>query len=158
MKWTLRRTGERITYEVNGAKVEGVRGELVIHGNGPAIEQLIFPTIERWGDYVSLVPGRYICECGWWTARSGQRRRAIRVVLTKEQFFWIYGRRDGVRPSELGRIYFHPANYPHELEGCIAPGLREVERGVSASRRAMDILFESLGGWSEGRRLEVEVA
>lgn len=46
-------------------------------------------------------------------------------------------------------ILFHAANYPSELEGCIAPGLSmvdyySVQPGVQSSRDAMDVLREVL--------------
>lgn len=52
-------------------------------------------------------------------------------------------------------ILIHAANFPHELRGCIAPGIQRglirssktglVHRGVSHSREAMKLIRELLG-------------
>ena len=137
------------------ADVLGRRGLLTI---GPSC----WPTVERWDVDTRLTPDRYTCEFGWWTAKNGARSKAIRILLTAVQFERIYS---AERRAELaflgararGRIYVHPANYPHQLEGCIAPGTGEMEGGVSDSRHALQQIFEALGGWREGEKLDLEV-
>jgi hypothetical protein len=156
----LTRTGEIVRYRHEGEIVEGLRGLLVI---GP----VAFETIERGGDCLRLLPDRYTCEFGWWTSGSGKRAKAIRVLLTEEQFRAVYPESERERVVRLvgpvrarGRVYLHPANYPHELAGCVAPGLNQIENGVGRSQIALNRIFEALGGWREGVRLpyELEVA
>ena len=47
-------------------------------------------------------------------------------------------------------IMLHPANWPHELEGCIAPGknyrILEGRNGVTDSRAAFAVLMGALDG------------
>jgi hypothetical protein len=47
-------------------------------------------------------------------------------------------------------IMIHPANWPHELRGCIAPGMNYAiisgKQGVSSSRQAFDIFMDELDG------------
>ena len=45
-------------------------------------------------------------------------------------------------------ILIHPANWPHELEGCLAPGMSLFTRynGVTNSRDARDALHTTTGG------------
>lgn len=51
-----------------------------------------------------------------------------------------------------GRTYImiHPANWPNQLQGCIAPGMDYTvisgRQGVSSSRAAFDLLMDELGG------------
>ena len=148
----LTRVGEPFT----AGEVTGQRGLLVI---GPKS----WPTVERWDVDTKLTPDRYACEFGWWTSRNGMRWKAIRVLLTRDQYEKIYSesRREELKwlgDKARGRIYFHSANAPSQLEGCIAPGRVEIEDGVGESRAAMLEVFDSLGGWEEGKRFEMEVA
>lgn len=135
--------------------VTGQRGLLVI---GP----ISWPTVERWDVDTKLTPDKYTCEFGWWSAKNGMRFRAIRVLLTSAQYQRIYpeARRNELRflgERARGRIYFHSANRPDQLEGCIAPGRVETADGVGESRAAMIDIFTALGGWEEGKRFEMEV-
>lgn len=52
----------------------------------------------------------------------------------------IYG------PSQRTHCLIHVANFPSQLEGCIAPGtaLHSAKWGVANSRKAMDALLETL--------------
>lgn len=118
------------------ARVPGIRGRLVI---GP----MVWPVIARGGNYKRLRPnvadnafGKFDCEFGWWTSSSGAKAKAIRVLGN-------YSR---------GRIYIHPANWPQQLTGCVAPGVIETGSGVASSRRAMLQIFGALGGWEDRRR------
>lgn len=148
----LTRTGEPF----QAGDVVGQRGLLVI---GPAS----WPTIERWDVDTKLLPGEYAAEFGWWTNKSGMRWQAIRILLTQEQYRLTYPeeRRNQLKflgQKARGRIYFHPSNFASQLEGCIAPGLKEIEDGVAESRRAMHQVFAALGGWEESKRLSLEVS
>lgn len=51
-------------------------------------------------------------------------------------------------PSQRSHCLFHVANFPKELQGCIAPGLRFHPSywGVSESKKAFNKLMETLGG------------
>jgi hypothetical protein len=131
----LTRTDERIEYELDGESIEGVRGILTIGS-------VSFFTVERGNGYKHLRPDTYDCECAWWTSKAGRRLRAIRILGE-------YSR---------GRIYIHAANHPHQLEGCIAPGMRIIDHGVEQSWMALTKIFEALGGWEEGRRFTLEVS
>jgi hypothetical protein len=144
----LLRTGE-VSYEQGGKTIRGARGMLVI-------DTLSWPTVERLG-VVHLVPDTYECEFGYWTDRNGRRWKALRILLTESQFQRIYGRAS-TSDRERGRIYIHAANWPHQLEGCIAPGVDPIENGVSQSRTALWQIFEALGGWKENERVTLEVA
>lgn len=100
-----------------------------------------------------LVPiGKYRAEMG--LMRDGQRRaiRLLPPVVKPEavsEHFW--------RSFSAGRIYIHPANYPDQLDGCIAPGESLIPGGVGRSAAAMESLFLALGGWNPGQFLEVEI-
>lgn len=128
---TIARTGETFT-DRRGA--EGRRLWVTV---GP----LSLPAIERGDGYKWLRPGVYDVEFGWWTSSRGARARAIRVLGEYSK----------------GRIYLHPSNYPHQLQGCIAPGLSQHPFGVVSSQKAIQILCDALGGWREGYRLKMEV-
>jgi hypothetical protein len=146
----------RVGEPFDAGEATGQRGLLTI---GP----LSWPTVERWDVDTKLSPDRYTCEFGWWAGHSGIRFKAIRVLLTPEQYNRIYPakRREELRflgARARGRIYLHSANVPSQLEGCIAPGMRETETGVAESRRAMLLIFEALGGWEESKKFEMEVA
>jgi hypothetical protein len=63
----------------------------------------------------------------------------------------------GVRhfpPSERSAVLIHPANYAHELRGCIAPGLIRAPRSVLRSRDAFAQLKAVLP-WRNGHTLEI---
>lgn len=146
----LDRTDETFSYSYAGKVHVGQRGMLVLG-------RLAFCTVENY-ESLKLSLGEYECEFAMWTAHSGRRAQAIRIILSELQFLQIYGdeaektrRMYGQRAK--GRIYIHPANYPHELAGCIAPGIRAGAEGVAHSQRALDQIFASYGGWVEGRRL-----
>ncbi|MBK6683984.1 MAG: hypothetical protein IPG45_05880 [Deltaproteobacteria bacterium] len=104
---------------------------------------LQLPAIERGGNYVFVREGEHELEASHWVPRSDPTKRieALR--------FWIDGKRT--------TLLVHVANFPSQLEGCVAPGLTESKRGVNHSAAAMAALFEALGGWVEGRRWRVVV-
>ena len=128
----LVRTGE-VFEDAKG--VEGIRGELTL---GP----VSFPTVERGDGYKMLPLGTYECEMGWISFSGGRTARAIRVL----------------GEYSMGRIYVHPANYPSQLAGCIAPGMTIEEDGVGRSRDAMRQIFDALGGWLKDRPVRLLVS
>lgn len=141
-----------------GAVHRGTRGDIRVNG-------VAWPCIIN-TNRLRPKPGFYTGEFAFWTPRSDASKKihAIRVVLTEAQFHDLYPPH---RRAELvkqfgavrarGRIYFHPANEPHELDGCIAPGIVESIRGVAHSVRALDQIFEACGGWIEGKTIALEV-
>lgn len=153
----LTRLPERVEYEHDGDRVVGVRGLLVI---GPRC----WPTIERGGGYVHLLPRRYVVEMA---RMRGSGRRALRVLAVgiEEASYPLKGT---LRSLRRGRIYVHGledgdrvpppiVTAAHHLEGCVGPGVQRAERGVLDGAAAMRQIFDALGGWVEGRRVELEV-
>ena len=55
-------------------------------------------------------------------------------------------------------IEIHPANYPSELKGCIAPGLSVAvnKQAVWDSRTALEKIVETVGGWDKTWTIEVK--
>lgn len=51
----------------------------------------------------------------------------------------------------------HVANYPEQLEGCIAPGLDRTPSGVGSSHVAFERIVALLGGWVPGKKCTLEV-
>lgn len=127
----LTRNGLTVT-DSEGAT--GKRGTLVVGAS-------TFYTIERGDRHKYLRPGPYECEMGYWTSSRGTKSEAIRVLGSYSQ----------------GRIYIHPANWPHQLEGCIAPGTSMLKDGVGNSQSAMAQIFRALGGFTEGQQLKLQV-
>lgn len=136
------RTGETFRGK-EGA--QGIRGILVT--NPTSVHQAYCFTVERGDNYKHLPPGDYDIEFGYWT-HKGVRIKAIRVLGE-------YSR--GSHPESRGRIYFHPANWPHQLEGCIACGLEGGKYGVVKSRDCYVGLFTALGGWEHHKAMRLRV-
>jgi hypothetical protein len=124
-------------------------GRLEIPGEPP------FATIELpWRDNqkgLSCVPdGRY--QLLPFRRPSGEEAFILRNPALK-----VWHRDEDIPPGVVGRslILIHAANFPHELRGCIAPGVQRglirssktglVHRGVSDSRYAMEKIRELLG-------------
>jgi len=148
--------GSRFSYEHQGRTYVGQRGLFVV---GP----MAWPTVERWNLDTKLLLGTYACQCAYWTSKIGARRPAIRILLTQDQYERIYSEERrlqlGTSARARGRIYLHPANHPHELEGCIAPGVEEGAHGVLGSVTALGQIFAAIGGWREHKSLpDLEVA
>jgi hypothetical protein len=66
---------------------------------------------------------------------------------------------EGVGPHVRTAVLIHPANWAHELRGCIAPGMRTTtdEQGrymVAESKRAMRMM-QSILPWIDGHELEI---
>ena len=60
-------------------------------------------------------------------------------------------------PSQRTHILIHVANYPHQLKGCVAPGMSFMESswGVSQSKIAFEQLGELLDEYIEETRNNV---
>lgn len=55
-------------------------------------------------------------------------------------------------------IEIHPANYPGELKGCIAPGISVAmsKEAVWNSKKALQAIVDTVGGWDKPWTLEVK--
>lgn len=130
----LFRTGETFRHP-RGA--QGIRGQLIVNPRSPM--SFTCHTLERGDGRKHLPEGEYQCEFGYWTTKKGLRIKAIRVLGA-----YSVGRHEESR----GRIYLHPANWPHQLEGCIAVGLSTTPNGIKGSTAALLSVFDHLGGWT----------
>lgn len=138
----LQRTQARAIDPVSG--IEFVRLMLTVYNeNGKVCLQL--PCIERGGNYVQLPKGPWVAKMDYYRPLSDPDKKieALRINFK------------GPRGNS---ILIHPANYPGQLEGCIAPGLLETERGVGQSVAALSQVFDALGGFQVGREFELLVA
>lgn len=102
--------------------------------DGRVILQL--PAIERGPPYMRLPIDIYTVRMDIWRPKGNPEKPAnsLRVL--------------GFAGPSGNSVHLHPANWPHQLEGCIAPGLDESDRGVAHSRLAMGQIFKALGGYS----------
>ena len=116
----------------------GCKGRFGVIVVGP----LELQTIERAEGFKWLRPGKYDCEMGIMIGSDDSASRAIRVLGEYSK----------------GRIYIHKANYPNQLSGCIAVGMKRSNVGLIDSAEAMDYLFDALGGWELHRPLGLEVS
>lgn len=108
--------------------------------------ELMFYTVERpWKSNeksVSCVPaGRYELE-----PYSSDKHPDCWALKNEALGVTPYG------PSQRTHCLIHVANFPHEVEGCIAPGmeLHPASWGVARSRDAMEklrVLLGNGGGW-----------
>lgn len=146
----LTRLNETIEYKHADKQVVGVRGLLVIGHR-------CWPTIERGGGYVHLLPRRYDVEMA---LMRGSGRRALRVLEVGIEDA-SYPKKGTLQSIRRGRVYIHGIEgdftAAHHLEGCVGPGVLRSRDGVSSGMHAMDLIFDALGGWSEGARFELEV-
>ena len=55
-------------------------------------------------------------------------------------------------------IEIHPANYPSELRGCIAPGtsVATSKEAIWNSKKALQAITDTVGGWDKTWTLEVK--
>jgi hypothetical protein len=124
---TLTRTNETCrSKDKSGNIVVGRRGKLTVSGSSRT-----FHTIERGGGYVYLRPGTYQCYTG---SRASNGKPCIQIVHSQKN-----------SRGEIAGIVMHTANYPHQVLGCIAPGLSVITQGVSGSGRALKAIFEAVG-------------
>ena len=49
-------------------------------------------------------------------------------------------------------LLIHVGNWPYQLQGCVAPGLRQTNTGVGRSALAMEAIFTLLGGFQPGKK------
>lgn len=101
-----------------------------------------FPTIERGWEYnakgKSCIPaGEYLMEM-----------RSSNIVARSSGFEFARGWEITGVPGGRDLIMIHPANWAHELQGCIAPGRAHAviqgKPGVTASRAAFKDLMHRL--------------
>ncbi len=73
--------------------------------------------------------------------------------------FRVFGHNKTVN-GNVAPLLIHYANYPEELEGCIAPGmtLNSNFDGVDDSCKAMDRIFTLLGGFNPGQEFDLLVS
>lgn len=57
-------------------------------------------------------------------------------------------------PSNRSAVLIHPANYPYELRGCIAPGMVRFAGSVGQSRMAFEQIRDALP-WINGHTIEI---
>lgn len=102
-----------------------------------------FPTIERRWEYNAK--GESCIPAGTYEMRQ---RASAMVYRTSGNLFHQGWEITGVKDRSL--IMIHPANWAHELQGCIAPGRAHVIMGgkpaVSSSRAAFEDLMRRLSG------------
>jgi len=131
----------------NGKTAIGERGFLVV-GNVSlyAIERIKIGEI----NCVRLPKGVFRCTMtetkkvgkGFWIEGSGEYGHNIPMPGHHEQ---------------KAAFMIHAANYPHELEGCVAPGRDYLPNGVSESWKALQEIFTYCGGWGPGNQMMFEV-
>lgn len=104
------------------------------------VDGMTFSTRERGHEYVSLMVGTYRMKHS--IKGKGRRVKCLRPVE------W-----------QIGSILIHDAynDKPGTLEGCIAPGFMGGEADWSNSAFAMDRLWDLLGGWQEGKEVDLVV-
>lgn len=147
---TIHRTGEsfRVQRGEQGRFYEGLRSFVTVGG-------FSCHAIERGDGFVRLPNGLYLARMATWTSRrSGSTARSIvfagcldgPMLTAKQQ-----------QELEEEDIHMHPANWPWQLEGCVAPGISTSRNGVVRSGEALGLIFNMLGGYENGRTLEVRI-
>ncbi len=72
---------------------------------------------------------------------------------------WVYHYEESIPITQRGiartAVLIHPANWPEQLRGCIAPGLSGSKGYVNRSRDATSLLYQYL---KAGDTLEIEYA
>jgi|GEM_PF-1504763 len=121
----------------NGKMVSGERGELYVQG-------IRFYTIERRGGFLTLPKGRYECVM----EVSAKVGRMFRVAVAG-----YYGHNLITKSKKPAAMLIHKANLPHEVEGCVAPGLSMTKNGVEQSEKALNQIFQLCGGFSAGKKV-----
>ncbi|HNU06405.1 MAG TPA: DUF5675 family protein [Pyrinomonadaceae bacterium] len=127
----LTRTG--VTFNKNN--VIGKRGNLTV-GN------VVFETIERGGNYVSLPTGRFLL-----TMTKDASRGQVFIVQPDGTF----GHNVPTLSGGKAGIMIHSADTPDDLTGCLAPGKSfDAANGtLLQSSSAMTDIFNFFGGFGE---------
>jgi hypothetical protein len=127
----LKRSG--VVFSVNG--VEGKRGTLTA-GN------VIYETIERGGNYVSLPTGRFLL-----TMTNDKSRGQVFIVQPTGK----YGHNVPTQEGGVAGIMIHVAEFPGDLTGCLAPGkeFSATENKLLKGREAMNEIMTYFGGFGE---------
>jgi len=121
----------------NGKVALGERGELFVQG-------IRFYTIERRGGFLTLPKGRYECVM----EVSAKVGRMFRVEIAG-----YYGHNLLTKSKKPAAMLIHAANLPHQVEGCVAPGLILKRNGVDKSEKAMNEIFQLCGGFGLGKKV-----
>lgn len=135
---TLFRTNAKVTR--NNAM--GERGFLFLGGGW-------LYTIEGTGGYVRLPVGRFECTM----EKHPTRGQVFRVKAGGEN-----GHNVKTRDDTLAGILIHAANYPDELQGCLAVGRTLFGNGIDKSRDAMGDVFAFCGGFGIGKKMMLEIS
>lgn len=84
-----------------------------------------------------------------------------RMPLGRYELVMATMRRAGMQglwlPPTGSELFGHPANWPRQLKGCWACGVLSVYGGVLSSHEAFRRIFEALGGFEEGKRIDFEL-
>ena len=116
--------------EATSKIVKGYRSKLTVEKTDGSVEE--FDCIERANNFVN--------------ASSGIHTVTLITRNSKREIF-LYG-----------NFLIHIANYPCQLDGCIAPGTEVWEGyGVKNTRKALDNIINALGGWENGKTFEMEI-
>jgi len=139
----LVRTGVQIGVKnpADSKTAMGERGVMLV-GN------IYLDTIERRGGYWVLPKGLYMCSM-YETTKIG---KGFYIQATGE-----YGHNCKLKSGGAVEFMIHAANYPYQVEGCIAPGKVVVEKGVEQSTAAMQEIFTFCGGWGLGKKMMLNV-
>lgn len=134
----LFRKGVQVSSKDNNGNVTlGERGELYVQG-------IRFYTIERRDGFLQLPKGRYECVM----EVSEKVGRMFRVAIAGH-----YGHNLLTKAKKPAAMLIHTANFPHQVEGCVAPGLSITRNGVEQSAKAMDEIFQLCGGFGLGKKV-----
>ncbi len=139
----LARTGVQISAKnpADSTTVMGERGTLKV-GN------VSLYTIERRGGFWVLPQGLFLCSM-YETSKIG---KGFYIQADGE-----YGHNCKLTGGGAVQFMIHAANYPYEIEGCIAPGKAILDNGVDKSVAAMQEIFTFCGGWGVGKKMLLSV-
>jgi hypothetical protein len=127
----LKRSG--VVFSVNG--VEGRRGTLTAGS-------VVYETIERGGNYVSLPTGKFLL-----TMTKDKTRGQVFIVQPTGKF----GHNVPTQEGGIAGIMIHVAEVPSDLTGCLAPGkeFSAAENKLLKGREALDEIMTYFGGFGE---------
>jgi len=131
----LTRTGTKVCYDdPEKGECIGELGVLVYKGQR-------FVLLERLDGFKRMPPGPQEIYCKEITFSNGKKSKAL-----------CFGGK-----YSNGRLYIHVANYPSQIMGCMAIGLKALYNeeedpiGVGSSQDAFDQFLDLLGGWRNHR-------